>query len=68
MKRILCFDWLSERARSAHLAGLSCVGRARKFSLFGFFMASGRIVNNFLVSYYTFLVLAITIITYFYNY
>ena len=33
-----------------------------------FFMASGRIVNNFQVSYYTFLVLAITIITHFYNY
>ena len=32
-----------------------------------FFMASGRIVNNFQVSYYTFLVLAITIIAYFYN-
>ena len=33
-----------------------------------FFRASGRIVNNFQVSYYTFLVLAITIITHFYNY
>ena len=33
-----------------------------------FFMASGRIVNNFYVSYYTFLVLAITLITHFYNY
>ena len=32
-----------------------------------FFMASGRIVNNFQVSYYTFLVLAITIIAHFYN-
>ena len=33
-----------------------------------FFMASGKIVNNFQVSYYTLLVLAITIITHFYNY
>ena len=32
MKRILCSDWLSERARSAHLAGPSCVGPARKNS------------------------------------
>ena len=33
VKRILCSDWLSERARSAHLAGPSCVGPARKMSL-----------------------------------
>ena len=38
MKRILCSDWLSERARSAHLAGPSCVGPARKISLFGYFI------------------------------
>ena len=38
VKRILCSDWLSERARSAHLAGPSCVGPARKMSLFGYFI------------------------------
>ena len=38
VKRILCSDWLSERARSAHLAGPSCVGPARKISLFGYFI------------------------------
>ena len=38
MKRILCSDWLSERARSAHLAGPSCVGPARKISLFVYFI------------------------------
>ena len=37
MKRILCSDWLSERARSARLAGPSCVGPAGKISLFGHF-------------------------------
>ena len=39
MKRILCSDWLSERARSAHLAGPSCVGPARKISFFGYFVS-----------------------------
>ena len=38
VKRILCSDWLSERARSTHLAGPSCVGPARKISLFGYFI------------------------------
>ena len=38
VKRILCSDWLSERTRSAHLAGPSCVSPARKISLFGYFI------------------------------
>ena len=37
MKRILCSDKLSERARSAHLAGPSCVAPARKISFFWLF-------------------------------
>ena len=39
VKRILCSDWLSERARSAHLAGPFCVGAARKISFFGYFVS-----------------------------